>query len=191
MRRRTAVSLASALVAIAFAGARPATAAEWRIDPTQSRLGFVGTQAGSPFEGRFRQFTADIRFDAADLARSKVVVVIDMASAGTGNGPRDEAVRSADWFNVERFPQGRFETTGFRALGGDRYGAEATLTIRGVSRPVVLPFSLQATPAGTRAAGELTINRIDYGVGQGQWASPQVVGHDVAIRFDLLATPVP
>ena len=119
MRQGLAAALCAAITAGVVLGSPPAGAAEWRVDPAGSRLGFAGTQAGSPFEGSFRRFTTSVRFDPSDLGQSKAVVVIDMTSAETGNGPRDEAVRSADWFNVETFPQGRFETTGFRALGGN------------------------------------------------------------------------
>lgn len=191
IHRHNAAALTATLLAGALITAHTARAAEWKLDPAASRLGFAGTQAGSPFEGRFEQFDAEIRFDAADLAHSKVVVIIEMASAETGNAARDEAVRGADWFNVAQFPQARFETAQIRALSDDRYEADATLSIRDVTKPVRLPFSLQTTPSGTRAVGNLTINRVDYGVGQGQWAGPQVVGHDVQIRFDLRAAPLP
>ncbi len=191
IHRTTRTVLAATVLASTLVAARAATPADWTTDPSASRLGFAGTQGGAPFEGTFRRFATDIRFDATDLAHSRAVVVIEMASADTGNAARDEAVRGADWFSVETFPQARFETTQFRATGDNRFEADATLSIRDVTRPVRLPFSLQATPAGTRAVGELTINRVDYGVGQGQWASPQMVGHEVTISFDLLATPTP
>jgi polyisoprenoid-binding protein YceI len=181
------VSAFSAALLVTFVGV--AAAAEWRVDPTASRLTFIGTQAGSPFEGSFEKFSASIRFDESDLAASKVVVVIDMASARTVNAQGDAAVKGQDWFAVATYPKAQFETKAFRHVGGNRYEADATLTIRDVAKPVVLPFALTKVEEATRAAGDLVINRTDYGVGQGQWASPQLVAHDVTIRFDLLATP--
>jgi len=168
-----------------------AWAGEWRIDPANSRLSFTGMQAGRPFEGLFEKFTANVRFDESDLAASKAVVVIDMASARTGNAQGDDAVRGQDWFAVATYPQARFETKSFRHAAGDRYEADAVLTIRDAAKPVVLPFTLEKAQAGTRARGELVIDRTDFGVGQGQWASPQLVAHEVTIRFDLLAAPLP
>jgi polyisoprenoid-binding protein YceI len=112
-----------------------------------------------------------------------------MASAKTGNAQGDDAVRGQDWFAVATYPQARFETKSFRDLGGDRYEADALLTIRDVARPVLLPFTLEKAQAGTRARGELVIDRTDFGVGQG--ASPQLLAHEVTIRFDLLAAPLP
>jgi polyisoprenoid-binding protein YceI len=187
VRARTLLALAIAFMVLAAF----AWAATWRIDPEKSRLGFTGLQVGTPFEGRFERFSTDIRFDEGDLAASSARVVIDLASARTGNDQRDEALLGQDWFAVARFPQARFETTGFRHLEDNRYEVDATLTIRDVARPVVLPFTLERDGPATRAIGELTINRIDFGVGQGQWASPQWVALDVTIHFDLLAQPGP
>jgi polyisoprenoid-binding protein YceI len=184
--RRAVLTLAAVILFIDYA-----SAAEWRIEPANSRLSFAGTQGGRPFEGLFEKFTVNVRFDEADLPASKAVVVIDMASARTGNAQGDDAVKGQDWLAVATYPLGRFETKSFRHLGGDRYEADAALTIRDVQKPVVLPFILEKAGGGTRARGELTIDRTDFGVGQGQWASPQLVAHEVTIRFDLLAAPLP
>lgn len=178
-------------VAVVVLGISAALASNWRIVPEQSRLGFVATQAGTPFEGTFKRFTAEVRFDRVDLASSRAVVVIDMASAETGNLERDVAVQGADWFAISRFPQARFETKGFRSLGGDRFEADADLTLRDVTRPVTLPFTLQPTADGVRARGEVVIDRSAWGVGQGQWANQQWIPFPVTVRFDLLATPLP
>lgn len=167
-------------------------AAAWRMDPAESRLGFAGTQAGSPFEGTFARFTVDLHFDPADLAGSKAIVIIDMTSARTGSAERDGALQGQDWFATAGWPEARFETRAFRPLDDERWEADATLTMRGVARPVVLAFTLQPGEAGARRArGELVVDRTDYGIGQGQWASGQWVGKEVTIRFDLRAAPQP
>lgn len=180
---------AAAVVAAAHAPAR-ADAPAWTVDYPASRLSFAGRQAGVSFEGWFERFTADIRFDPAAPAESRIEVVIDMASAVSDNRERDAAVRGRDWFAVAEHPTARFSTTSVRALGGDHYEADATLTIRGISRPVRLPFSLEADGDATRARGELTIVRTDYGVGQGSWSSGDTVALDVVIRFDIRARRV-
>ena len=167
-----------------------AMAAEWRADPAASRLTFIGTQAGSPFEGSFEAFSATIRFDENDLPASRAAVSIDMASVRTGNSQRDDAVKGQDWFDVATYPKAQFETKAFRRVGGNRYEADAVLTIRNASKPVALTFALTKVGDATRAAGDLIINRTVFGVGQGQWASAQLVAHEVTIRFDLLARPV-
>lgn len=174
----TAINLASV----------PAPAATpWTVLPAESHLSFVGTQMGAPFEGEFKRFTAVIAFDPADLASSHVVVTIDMASAETGNGDRDQLLPGADWFDVANHPQARFETRGFRHVGGQGYEAQTTLTIRGTSREVTLPFTLAIADDTARVEGATTIRRSDFGVGQGQWANATVVGQDVTVRVALTA----
>lgn len=179
-----------AMVIVLFLMGVPKVAAEataWSVDYTQSRLSFVGTQAGSPFEGDFTRFDADIHFDPEALMTSRVLVRIDMASVATGNQERDTVVRDRDWFDVNRYPEARFETHEIHRLGTDRYEVVATLMIRDFSQPVALPFVLHIDGAEAKADGELTIQRTDFGVGQGQWASAEMVGRDVILRFHLLA----
>lgn len=187
MSKRRAILALAAVSLLAV----DAWAAEWRVDPAQSRLTFAGTQAGRPFEGSFEKFTANVRFDESDPTAGEATVVIDMASVRTGNAQGDDAVKGQDWMAVAMYPQARFQTTSFRHLGGDRYQADAVLTIRDAAKSVVLPFTLEKAQSGTRAKGELVIDRTDFGIGQGQWSSPQVVAHEVTIRFDLLAAPLP
>jgi polyisoprenoid-binding protein YceI len=180
------LSLALLLVALLPAVALPAPP-EWRVVSEQSRLGFTGTQAGSPFNGSFKAFEARVRFDPDDLAASRVEVTIDMATAETGARERDDAVRGDDWFAVARHPKATFRTVGFRRLAADRYEADADLTIRDTTRRVTLPFTLTIADGQAHAVGDVTIKRTDFGVGQGQWASGQWVGLDVTIRIDIRA----
>jgi polyisoprenoid-binding protein YceI len=182
--RFAAIVLAGLSAVLATAAA---AADRWQTVPEQSRLGFIGTQGGQPFEGRFGRFDADIRFRADDLAASAVVVTIDMASATTGDPQKDGALPQAEWFHVRAFPQARFETVRFRHLGGDDYEADARLTLRDVTRDVVLPFTLVVEGAQATAEGRLVLDRTVYGVGQGAWASGQVVGTNVTVTIRLVA----
>ena len=171
--------------------AAPALAEPWTVDQDASLLGFVARQGGSPVEGRFTSFEAEIEFDPDDLDDSRVSVAIDMASATTGAADRDSQLPSSAWFDVPVFPEARFDTTAFRRVDGDRFEAEATLTIRGVSRQVVLPFTLDISDDVAHVVGELEILRTDYGVGQGQWEAADVVAHEVIVVVDLTATRAP
>jgi polyisoprenoid-binding protein YceI len=183
------VALLAALMAAVIFPLRPlaAEAPGWRLEPAASRLGFAGTQGGSPFEGRFERFTAEIRFDPADPATQRIIIRIDMASAQSGSRERDTTVKDADWFDVARHPEARFETVAVRADGDGRYLADADLTIRGNTRRVQLPFTLRVEGEVARAVGEVTIDRVDYGVGGGAWAAGDMVGRPVTIRFDITA----
>jgi len=158
----------------------------WVVDHGQSRLGFRGTQLGSSFEGRFDRFDASIDFDP-DTATGTVRVTVDIASAATGDSQRDSAMPGADWFDVASHPTALFEATRFRRTGEGAFEADATLTLRGISHPLTLPFTLVEENGATRARGAVTLVRTDFGVGQGQWASGNWVGLDVEVTVDLLA----
>lgn len=177
--------IAAALLATAVPQAQAARS--WTVDPAQSTLGFSATMAGAGFEGRFERWTADIAFDPADLAGSSVKVAIDMTSAVTGDPSRDQSLPNADWFDTSNFPQAVFEAHSFADKGGGAYEAQGTLTIRGASKPLALPFTLSIADDMAKATGAVTLMRTDYGVGQGQWALPDPVAHDVKVTFAITA----
>jgi cytochrome b561 len=167
--------------------ARPAFAADWAVDPGKSALGFTASVSGANFEGKFKSWQAEISFDPANPAAGHAKVTIDMASAVTGDRQRDSALPDADWFAVKKNPQAVFEATSFTAKGGNQYEANGTLTIRGVAKPVTMPFTLDISGADAHAKGKLDIVRTDFGVGQGDWSTAETVGLGVSITFDLVA----
>lgn len=175
------------LLGLALPAAPASAAVRWIVDPAASRLGFTATQGGSQFDGRFTRYDATILFDPADLADSRVEVTIDMASAVTGDRDRDSTLPTRDWFDVAGFPQARFVATRFTHLGGSEYEAMGELMIREVTRPVTLPFTLEIEGDTARVRGRLLLSRTDYGVGQGQWVTPDIVGHEVVVVADLTA----
>jgi polyisoprenoid-binding protein YceI len=150
-------------------------------------------QAGAEFEGRFRRFAPQIQFDPADLAGSRFVVEIDTRSADTADGDRDAALASGDFFATDRWPTARFETTGFTAKGPGKFEARGRLTIRDVTRDVLLPFTFARASDGQHAtlAGGTTIRRLEFGVGQGEWTDTTWVGNEVKIRFELKLASAP
>jgi polyisoprenoid-binding protein YceI len=175
---------------LALAGA-PALAAEWLVDPAKSSLGFVGQQSGKSFEGRFKSWQAEISFDPEAPAAGHARVVIDMASASTGDRQRDSALPEADWFDVKKAPQAVFTATSFTAAGPGQFVAQGSLDIRGLVKPVSLPFSLEFSGDGAartaHAKGGLDLLRTDFGVGQGEWADGSFVALKVAVVVDLIA----
>lgn len=164
-----------------------AHAASWRVVAEESSLGFRGTQAGMGFDGVFPVFDAAIEFDPARLDKARVAVTIDMTRAESGSAERDGALRQADWFDVARYPQARFAATTFRDLGNGHYEARGALTLKGVTRPVVLPFTLKIDGATARMDGGLTLDRHHFKVGEGQWASDQWVAREVVVTVKLTA----
>jgi len=202
MARRLTRGVAAAIAAlILLAGLSPACAdaPEWTVDPAKSSIGFTGRQMGVPSKGRFKRFTAKVRFDPGNLAGSAVEVTVDAASADAGNPDIDKELKQPKWFDVARFPTVRFVTTAFRAKGQEaggkgEYEATAKLTIRDVTADVVLPFKLEIGPDPAdpgqlvaRMTGALTISRTKFGVGRDEWRDTKIVGDDVELNIDVLA----
>jgi polyisoprenoid-binding protein YceI len=183
-KRSLTISLTSCLLAgIAFA------ATQWTLEPKQSQLTFVGTQAGAQFEGSFEKFTADIRFDAKDLAGSRFEVHIDPASVNTKDAERDGIIKGPDLFAVEQYPTATYIAERFTDRGSGQYVAAGKLTLRGVTRDVPVNFTFEAKADGAWLKGESPIRRLDFGVGQGDWRDTEAVANEVRVRFALRLTP--
>lgn len=179
------------LMALALGPAAPdasAAAIAWTVDPARSQLTFHPRLAGGEFAGRFERFAATIRFDPADLARSSLLVVVDLLGARTGDTDRDTALQGSDFFQSTRWPKGTFTSTGIRSLGDGRFEAMGKLTLRDVTRDVRVQFRFDpAAPAGgaARMIGASNLRRLEFGVGQGDWRSTEWLDDAVRVEFDL------
>lgn len=169
-------------------------AASWTV-AEGSAIRFEAYQQGVAVPGRFERFEAAIELDPDDLAAARIAVEIDTASIATGHQDRDTALRAPDLLAVGQWPSARFASDRIEHLGAGAYQAMGQLTIRDVQRDVVLPFTLSVADhpgdpglQQAQARGELTISRLAFGVGQGDWASTAMVGDDVVIRVEILAT---
>ncbi len=179
-----ALALAAATAPLAAAAA---PAPVWTVDPAASQVGFASSFTGQAFSGRFTRWTAQIRFDPKNLAGSSVTATIDTGSAVTGDKDRDSSLPSADFFDVAKFPKATFTASQFKDLGGGRYQAIGQLSIRGVAKPLTLPFTLAITGAQAKMAGAAPINRLAFGVGQGQWQSTEAIPAAVNVTVSITA----
>jgi polyisoprenoid-binding protein YceI len=188
MTSSSSLRLVLAAIVIAAFGTTPAAAFSWKLDGAKSQLGFSGTQTGVAFKGRFSRFSAQIDFDPDHPETSHIVVVIDLASAVTGDPQRDGALPGADWFDIAKYPQAKFVSSAVRKTGVNAYTATGTLSLRGITKPVVLPFTLAITGNNAHAKGHLDLVRTLFGVGQGTWSNGQWVGLNVGVDIDVVAT---
>ncbi|WP_439632091.1 YceI family protein [Shinella sp.] len=176
--------LAFLLLLPTLATAAPA----WTIEEGESRLAFQTTQAGGTIEGAFARFGGDILFDPNDLGTSAVNIVIDISSITTGSAERDGELPKPDWFDTAAFPTATFAADTFRSLGGNGYAADGTLTIRDITLPVTLPFTLDMQDDGSAVVkGEIDLDRTDLGVGQGDWAASDMIGRKVTVSVQIKA----
>jgi polyisoprenoid-binding protein YceI len=168
-------------------------AASWTV-AEGSAIRFEAYLQGVAVPGRFERFEAAIELDPDDLAAAWIAVEIDTASIATGHQDRDTVLRAPDLLAVGQWPSARFASDRIEHLGGDAYQASGQLTIRDAQKDAVLPFTLTIADhpddpglLQALARGELTISRLAFGVGQGDWASTAMVGENVVIRFEILA----
>lgn len=175
---------------VAAAGtAAPARAATWNVLP-ESKILFHFVQSGADFTGQFPRFNARIDLDPAAPEKGRIDVDIDITSIDTQNAERDEALVGKDLFDTEKWTQARFTSDKIRLVAPGNYEAAGTLTIRDVTRPLNLPFTLKIDKiddGNVKAAahGEVTISRRDFGLAQGQWAATDIVADEVKIEIKV------
>jgi polyisoprenoid-binding protein YceI len=179
------------LIAAACAGlslAAAAGTASYTANGEQSRLEFVGVQAGADFKGVFHKFTAHVAFAPDALASSQFDVQIDMNSVDSKDSDRDNTIRGPDVFDVAHAPTAHFVTkTITKSAGG--YSAVGALTLRGVTKDVPIDFQFAQGPAGATLTGGAKLKRLDFGVGRGDWKSTEWVEDAVKINFSLVLKP--
>ncbi len=174
------------LAGLVFA-ASPVVAADY-VQAPGSVLAFAGTYEGEAFTGRFPGFVTRFSFDPAQLANARLDVTIPLATASTGNSDYDGEMRGSSFFNAAKFPQARYTATRFRALGGNNFVADGTLNLRGVSKPVALTFTW--TPGAQPVlSGKASVKRLDFGVGQGDWAETDLVPNTIAVSTKVIFAP--
>ena len=165
----------------------------WTVDPKASSLSFSVAQVGSIVSGRFPTWTGEIVLDPASLAGARIDIKIDTRPASTNNRDVDSLLKGGNFLDVQKFPEARFVATSISG-GGDRYEARGKLTIRDVTRDANLPFTLAITddPAQhgrvrATARGRIILKRLDYGVGQSEWAATGQVANEVTVDLNIVA----
>src|SRR5436305_1288907 len=174
--------------------ALPAQAADtFNVDPHHSEVGFQIRHLVTQVRGKFTDYKGTIQLDPAKPESSSVQFDIKAASIDTGVADRDKHLRSADFFDVEKYPDITFQSKSVKMTGKDRYAVTGTFTLHGVSKEITLPVTLTGMikdPGGNQRAGwstETTLNRKDYGI---VWNKAldnggALLGDDVKVAIDL------
>ncbi len=191
--RRTSAFLALAMGAgVMLTGLPQAQAASWQIDPEKSEIAFSGSAAGSSVSGSFESFSGTVEFDADAPEKASADITIDVASISTGNADVDGTLPSADWFDAAQHPEATFTASGARASeGGNSYVLEGSLSLKGSSVPISVPFTVEINGDTAAAQGQLSLNRLDFGIGPTGPISGITIAQDVTISFQLSATRIP
>jgi polyisoprenoid-binding protein YceI len=162
----------------------------WTVQPG-GRLGFSVGVSGEQVNGRFDRWSSAIRFDPARLAQSAISATIDLASVGSGDSERDGMLAGADFFSAATHPRATFVATTISSVGPGRYEAYGTLTLKGVSRPMRLAFTLDIKGDIANANGTARLDRRQFKVGEGQFSGTEAVGADVSVSFSFSARKQP
>jgi len=167
----------------------PEAASKWVLQGG-GRLSFQAAYSGTPVNGSFGKWDADIVFSPEDLANSRIRVTVDLASVNTADSERDEMLRSDSFFAAATHPRAIFTATRLTARGAGQYVANGTLSLHGQQRPLALSFDLKIDGDVANASGSARLNRLGYGVGSGEWATTDPIADAVSIAFRLKARRV-
>jgi len=146
----------------------------------RSEIRFVARITGANVEGRFRKWRADVAFLPDAPQRSRIALEVDLASVELGSAEFEAELRGPAWFDAARFPTARFASTSIRDAGGGRYEIAGTLSMKGASRPCVVPVALRT---------ERGIRRLDYRIGEGAWSDTGTVADEVSVVFRIVLPP--
>ena len=172
----------------------PIPAGEYKIDPAHSTIGFaVRHYEINWVDGRFKDFEGTIRYDDKDVTKSSVEFTAKSTSIDTGVEARDKHLRTADFFEVEKYPTLSFKSTRVERKGKDAYVLHGDLTMKGVTKPVQLPFSVVGAVKDPRGntrfgvAAQTKVNRRDYGINFGgpMTGGGLSIGDEVSIKLNL------
>jgi len=181
------LALAAALVTVPPTARAAAPA--WTADAAQSTLSFVGTQQGEKFTGVIKRYKPSIRYSATDLATSSLDVSIDLTSIDTKSPDRDQALATDAWFDYKRYATATFRSVGALKASAGGATADADLTIRGKTKRIAFPFRFTVTGNTATLDAKVTLDRLDYGLGAGEWADDSVIGHKVDVIVHLVLHP--
>lgn len=181
--------LPGAVLAWSVLGLTPAQAQQALV-PAQSEVTFVAKQLGVPLQGRFKVFSAQTAFDPRQLATSKIGFQVDLGSVAL-NAEADAELGKPEWFNTARFPKAVFQSSAIRQLSPGKFELSGKLNIKGQARDLVVPVQLTQAQGLSTATGGFTLKRLDFKVGDGDWADPSIVANDVQVKFKLVLQGVP
>jgi len=168
-------------------------AKEWKLDKAHTSVTFGVKHFFSTVNGNFTDYEGSFYFDPDKLPASKFAFNIPVSSINTNNKKRDADLVSDNFFNAEKYPEIKFVSTKFEKKSDTEFVVHGDLTIKDVTKNVAIPFEITGQMdhpmmKGTKILGmafKTSLNRTDYKIGTGNWASTMVVGDNVDIEINL------
>lgn len=173
--------------------ASPSAASCWQVVPANSQLEFVAGQAGGTLRGSFADYSARLCLgDSGD--NSTITASVNLASVQTSLPELDQALRGPDFFDVGRWPQGRFFGDRVRRMDREHdYAATGALRLRDVTKTLTVPFTFIPAADGqsARLTSDFDLSRLAFRIGQGQWSDTRWLDDKVKIHIDAVLKPIP
>lgn len=181
------LSIVAALAALLLG---PSAFAQKVLPAPQSEIAFTSRQMGVPVDGRFRTFDAQVAFDPKKPEAAKIAFSVDLASVTMGAPESEAELAKAPWFDTKRFPKATFQSTSVKAAGPGRFDVAGQLSIKGQPRPIAVPVTLVQQGGTTVATGSFPLKRLEFKIGEGEWADTSMVANEVQVKFKLALTGV-
>ncbi|MEH6438309.1 YceI family protein [Massilia sp. DD77] len=176
--------LLASLFASAVAGAAPL-----KTDPAKSSVSAVFKQMNVPVEAPFKQFSAQIDYDAAKPAAARASVDITTASLDIGDPDMNKEVAKKEWFNSAQFPKASFVSSSITPAGAGKLTVAGKLSIKGKAANVSFPLAVKTEGGKQVFEGQLPIRRLAFNIGEGEWKDTSMVADEVIIKFRVTAAP--
>lgn len=165
----------------------------WELDKDHTSVNFGVKHFFNTVNGIFQEKEGTFVFDKNNLSDSKFTFKIPVSSIDTNNEKRDKHLKSADFFEAEKYPFIIFSSTKIEQVTGNDYKVTGDLKIKNVTKSISVPFQITGEMESPMMKGTLilgmafktTINRTDYNVGVGNWAATMVVGKEVNVDINM------
>ena len=159
----------------------------WSIDLSPSLISFEALEKEQPFKGHFDRFEMTVDLDLNNPESGHIIALIDLTSIDAGNADRNKVLADSEMFYVREFPVAQFQSENITRISDDRFEARGELSIKGVSRNIVLPFTISQTEGNAIITAVYEMNRLDFNIGTGSFMSSKFVGYPVTVHIEIHA----
>ncbi|HEY1090064.1 MAG TPA: YceI family protein [Burkholderiaceae bacterium] len=153
--------------------------------PAQSEIAFTSKQMGVPVDGRFKKFEAQLTLDPKKPEAGQVALKIELGSVSMGSAEVEAELVKPEWFDSKKIGFATFASSAIKAAGPGRFTVTGKLNIKNQIREINVPVTLTQAAGVSTAVGSFTIKRLEFKIGDGEWADPQMVANDVLVKFKL------
>jgi polyisoprenoid-binding protein YceI len=163
------------------------SAAEYSgIDIAKSKITFTSKLMGSKLSGGFGKFSGKVSFNPDEPDKSKANLVIELASFNAGGEELQEEARGKDWFNTKAFPVANFVSDSVKVISPNNLEIRGSLTMKGKALPVLIAAKYQVQGKQALFDASFQLQRLDYGLGSGNWSDTSAVANEVPVNVHLV-----